>query len=89
MKIKQLSTAIAAAIALSSSAYADDLTVYGKVNISLNKVDYDSSNEDKWDLTSNASRVGVKGSVEISENLKAIYKAEYQLKAFMQRKRTP
>ena len=31
------------------------------------------------ELSSNASRVGVKGSIAINDNLKAIYKAEYQI----------
>ena len=81
MKFKSLPLAIAmaATTAMTSSAIADDLTVYGKVNVSLNKLDYELGNEDQWELNSNAARVGVKGSVDINDNLKAIYKAEYEI----------
>jgi predicted porin len=79
MKYKLLPAAIAMASVFSSTAFADDLTVYGKANISLNSVDLESNGEDEWDLVSNASRLGVKGSHEINDNLKAIYKAEYEV----------
>lgn len=61
-------------------------TVYGKVNVSLNKYDLETEGagaaideKDNWELESNASRVGVKGDLEISSNLKAIYKLEYEV----------
>ncbi|MCG8673442.1 MAG: porin, partial [Pseudomonadales bacterium] len=34
---------------------------------------------DQWEVNSNASRLGVKGKEKISDNLSAIYKAEYQI----------
>ncbi len=88
MKQKLLPTAILAATALSTNALANDVTVYGKVNLSLNANDFEMinqdtgtafNNQDNWTLNSNASRLGVKGSIGISENLKAIYKLEYEL----------
>ena len=79
MNYKLLPAAIAAASVMASSAYAGDITVYGKVNVSLNTVDYETEIDDQWELSSNASRVGVKGSIAINDNLKAIYKAEYQI----------
>ncbi|MDG1773562.1 MAG: porin [Oceanicoccus sp.] len=79
MNYKLLPAAIAAASVMASSAYAGDITVYGKVNVSLNTVDYETNGDDQWELSSNASRVGVKGSIAINDNLKAIYKAEYQI----------
>jgi len=79
MNIKKLSLAILGASAISTAAA--DVTVYGKANLSLNKYDIESSSpgEDNWKLESNASRLGVKGSYAINDNLKAIYKMEYQV----------
>ncbi len=81
MKLKSLTTVIAlAATTLTASAsMAEDVTVYGKVNVSLNKLDYEVNGDDKWELESNASRFGIKGSYEINEHLKAIYKLEYEI----------
>ncbi|MFT3930802.1 MAG: porin [Spongiibacteraceae bacterium] len=63
-------------------------TVYGKINVSLNKNDFESINTttkqseqttDNWNLNSNASRLGFKGDLPISDSLKAIYKLEYEI----------
>lgn len=78
MKLKQLSAAIIATSALASGALAGDVTVYGKVNMSLNSTDLETKGTDQWDLNSNASRIGIKGSIDINDSLKAIYKAEYE-----------
>jgi predicted porin len=80
MKQKLISTMIAAiaASSMASVAAADDATVYGKLNVSLNNVDYDGG-DDEWKLSSNASRIGLKGSFDINEGLKAIYKMEYEV----------
>src|SRR5690606_19048868 len=53
-----------------------DVTVYGKANVSLQNAD--ESGDAKIELVSNASRIGLKGSEEITEGLKAIYQLEYQ-----------
>jgi|KBSSwiStaDraftv2_1062776.scaffolds.fasta_scaffold41745_3 predicted porin len=68
-------------------AQADAIpTVYGKVNVTLNKYDFDDiqsgtrvNGQDNWKLESNASRLGVKGALDISTDLKAIYKLEYEV----------
>ena len=67
---------LAALITLSTASNAAAVQVYGKANVSLNHTD--ASNSDILELNSNASRVGVKGSYEVSEGLKAIYKFEYE-----------
>ena len=61
-------------------------TVYGKVNVTLNKYDLETRSgtaavdqKDNWELESNASRIGIKGDYEISSNLKAVYKLEYEV----------
>ena len=66
----------AALITLSAASNAAAVQVYGKANISLNNIDI--NNSDSIDLNSNASRFGVKGSYQINDNLKAIYKFEYE-----------
>jgi len=60
---------------------ATDVSVYGKVNLSLNKIEQESKTPivDEWQLNSNASRLGVKGSHEIEEGLEAIYKMEFEV----------
>lgn len=79
--------ALLAAGATGVAAAADNIpTVYGKVNVSLNKYDLEkrtgtaaADEKDNWELESNASRVGVKGDLEISSTLKAVYKLEYEV----------
>lgn len=68
---------------LSVSAQAD-VSVYGKANVSLNKHDSETgtvTNQDNWQLESNASRLGVKGSADLENNLKAIYQMEFEVSA--------
>lgn len=82
MKVKLLPLAIGAAIAMPGVAMAD-VDVYGKMNLTLEMADYEfedsSSDYDRWELNSNASRLGVKGSEDINDNLSAFYKAEYEI----------
>jgi predicted porin len=56
--------------------------VYGKANVSLNMNDSESNGVttlDNWQLNSNASRLGVKGDLELDNQLKAIYQLEYEV----------
>jgi predicted porin len=87
MKRKYLALLIAGLSA--GAVYAADNipTVYGKVNVTLNKYDFDGIANpttsytalDTWKLESNSSRLGVKGDYPIAEGLKAIYKLEYEV----------
>ena len=52
-------------------------TVYGKLWISVESQDTSSGTE--IDMVSNASRLGVKGSMDFGEGLEAIYQAEYEV----------
>ena len=81
MKKNILALAVAGLIAGGAHA-ADDksdlLKVYGKANVSFTNVDKDGS-DDAWKLNSNASRIGVKGSMKLNDSgLKAFYKFEYE-----------
>ncbi|MCP5014297.1 MAG: porin [Ketobacter sp.] len=85
MKVKLLPLAIGAAIAMPGVALADGPTVYGKVNVSYEMVGWNVEipsedldlDSDNWQVISNASRVGVKGSENITDDLKAIYQIEW------------
>ena len=85
MRVKLLPLAISAAVAMPAAALADGHgpKVYGKMNVTMEMLDHsdpDSANDyDRWELNSNASRVGVKGSEKINDNLEAFYKAEFEI----------
>ncbi len=81
MKLKLLTAAIAAVATFSASAQADGPSFYGKANLTLNNYDIESSSPevDNWELESNSSRLGVKGSVPINDKLQAIYKMEFEI----------
>ena len=83
MKRKLLCVAIAS-LATAPAAFAD-VTVYGKANVSYQQFNetYDmlgvsQTDLDNWQMLSNASRFGIKGSHDISDNLKGIYKLEWE-----------
>jgi len=73
MKKSLLALLIASALPLAATA---EVVVYGKGNIALQNADEDG--ETNLELVSNASRIGLKGSEQINDGLKAIYQFEYQ-----------
>lgn len=79
MKKQLLALAVGSLVAAPSIALADKgPIVYGKVNVSYENQDNDV--EDAWKLQSNASRIGVKGDLDLDVNqLKAVYKAEFEI----------
>jgi predicted porin len=81
--MKKILTAIMSATTMiASSAYAGDVTVYGKINLSYNQIEKDqagNTTQDNWELETLSSRVGVKGSETITDDLNVIYKLEYQI----------
>ena len=54
-----------------------DGKLYGKINATV--VNTDSGSDDTWKLNSNASRIGLKGSTQVSEGLTVFYKTEFQV----------
>ena len=56
---------------------SEEPTVYGKLWISVESQDTASGTE--VDMVSNASRLGVKGSMDFGEGIEAIYQAEYEV----------
>lgn len=80
MKKSIISLAIAAGMAASGAAMAGDATIYGNVHLSLNAADNDVPGADNnLQMSSNTSDVGVKGSEDIGDGMKAIYKLEFQI----------
>ena len=75
MKKSFLTIAIAA-FTLTALPSLADVVVYGKANVSVQQAD--ENDNDKIEVVSNASRIGIKGSEVISGGLKAIYQFEYQ-----------
>ncbi len=76
-------TAIAASVMTANVAFAE-ADVYGKVNLSLNKIDAETNSTDTQDnieLVSHASRLGFKGDAAVTEGLKALAKIEYEVAA--------
>ena len=56
---------------------SEEPTVYGKLWISVESQDTASGIE--VDMVSNASRLGIKGSMDFGEGIEAIYQAEYEV----------
>ena len=82
MKKTALSLAIAAVLPAFAPAEKVEIELpkfYGKLNVSLQSTNEGDSNISE--VVSNASRLGVKGKIELNHGLQGIYKAEYQLNA--------
>ena len=82
--MKKYTLLIAAAVIASQTVQAET-TIYGKANVSLQSVTVEDSTlapndvvQDNWELLSNASRIGFKGSSDLEDGLKAVYKLEYE-----------
>jgi len=74
MKKSILAIAVAATMAAPAAVMAAP-TVYGNIHLSINDID----TQEDLDLASNTSAIGVKGSEDLGNGLKAIYKAEWQM----------
>jgi predicted porin len=81
MKKSILAIAVAS-LAVSTAAMAES-TVYGNVHVSLNQFDKDdgtgAGTNGNMDMTSNTSSLGVKGSEDLGDGMKAIYQMEFQV----------
>ena len=84
MKRNLLALAVGAAIVMPGVALADAATVYGRMDVSLDRVSIDNDtggddNGTNWAVSSNASRFGVKGGADLTDSLKALYVIEWQV----------
>ena len=75
MNKKLLAAAVAAAVVAAPAAFAES-TVYGKMHVSIDKMDYETQATDTWEVNSRSSRLGFKGSEDLGNGLKAIYQIE-------------
>jgi len=71
MKKNMIALAVAAAFA-APVAMADAPTVYGKLNLNINATEGKDAS-----VNSTASRLGIKGSEDLGNGLKAVYKVEF------------
>lgn len=62
-----------------AAAFAD-VTVYGKANVALQSTDKNVGGS-YTEVVSNASRIGLKGSDTVNDDLKVIYQFEYETRA--------
>ena len=77
MKKSILVMAVAATMAASTAAVAEP-KIYGNVHLSINAADNDVANADNnLQMSSNTSSIGVKGSEDLGDGMKAIYKVEF------------
>lgn len=77
MKKLLLATAVSALSLATLQAHAD-VTVYGKVHLTVDHMDEDGK-EKVLKLNSNASRLGFKGSEKVDAGLDVIYQLEYEV----------
>jgi predicted porin len=89
MNKKVLVTAVSAVLVGGMGFAQAETTLYGNVNISIDYVNQDDEvlglndgdSTDDINMESNTSSVGVKGSEDLGNDLKAIYQAEFQFDA--------
>jgi predicted porin len=79
---KILSLAIAAALVAPAVAMAE-ATLYGKAHMVIQNTDIDDGTDsgtgDVWSVDSIDSRVGIKGSEDLGDGLKAVYQYEFKI----------
>ncbi|MDG4868694.1 porin [Guyparkeria sp. 1SP6A2] len=78
MKKNIIAMAVAASIAAPAAAIADT-TLYGKIHASYDFWGGDVDDNADYSLSSNSSRIGIKGKEAISDNLSLIYQWENEL----------
>jgi len=83
MKKRFLTIAIAAGLAASSfTANAGDATLYGRLHISLDQIERAGATikqGDELDFSDRKSALGVKGSEDLGDGMKAFYKLEFSV----------
>lgn len=80
MNKKLLSLAVGAALATAPLFAQADTVVYGKVHVSIDVPDSDTTGQaDDTNIQTNSSRLGVKGSEDLGNGLSAIYKYEWRV----------
>jgi predicted porin len=83
MKRKLLAAAVASAFAMPAFAQVPaEIQIYGRVNVSGERIETDNSNDpavpnqSNYELVDNSSRIGIRGNKEFTRGLKAIFQIE-------------
>jgi len=83
MKRKLLAATVAAAFAAPAFAQLPpEIQIYGRVNVSGERIETDNSsnpavpNQSNYELVDNSSRIGIRGNKELTPGLKAIFQIE-------------
>ncbi|MBO2587470.1 MULTISPECIES: porin [Shewanella] len=76
---KTLLASAIASVSLASAHAAEPLTVYGKLNVTVQSNDEAGADDSETTVQSNASRFGVKGEFDLGNNLAAFYTVEYEV----------
>ena len=77
MKLVKSAITLAACSILAQPAFAENVEIYGRADVSLQSSDSGEGNFSE--INSNASRIGFKGTHELNENLTVIYQAEFEV----------
>jgi predicted porin len=77
MKLSYSTLAAALLSTLSVSAFAGDIDIYGKANLTVQSSD--DGDGSFTEVKSNASRIGFKGGQDLGNDLEVIFKAEFQV----------
>ncbi|MEW5768765.1 MAG: porin [Pseudomonadota bacterium] len=79
MKKSLIALAVAGAFAAPAMASTSNVDIYGQVRASVDYIDSDAANTDRWTFNDQTSRIGIKGSEDLGGGLKAIFQWESQL----------
>lgn len=77
MKFVKSTLTLALLSSMSLSTMAADVNLYGKANVSFQSSD--KGDGSYTEIKSNASRIGFKGTHKLNDDLKVVYKAEFQV----------
>jgi predicted porin len=87
MKRKLLAAAVASACATPALAQVPaEIQIYGRVNVSVERIETDNStdptvpNESNYELVDNSSRIGIRGKKELTRGLNAIFQIESRVR---------
>jgi predicted porin len=73
-----ISLAIATGMAVSGAALAEAPTVYGNVHLSIDDLDTGAT-DDEIQMSSRTSSFGMKGTEDLGDGMKSLYKVEFQI----------
>lgn len=79
MKLVKSALSIALCSVIAAPAVAADVDFYGKANVTIQNSNEGKGEGSETKIKSNASRLGVKGSHKINDDLEVIFKAEFQI----------